>query len=266
MTSQQVLSIIAIAMVATAVLIVMALITMRRTRPHDGGHAGIEFGETIDTMAAMVTVGGGSLGPSASAMSVSPGPADSVSDDESADLDALFDEASDAAGGDGGDEAGDPPAPLLDSSTGLISPVEWRRIVGDEAIRLGRYHRPATVMLVELDGFERLTERLGEPAGTRLMVATAKTIRAQARAADRCARLGRGRFGVLLPETDDIMAINFVERVRAECDRWLEAGEIALRLAIGWTSIDPIAGATAAIIEAERRLDAERRQRTGSAA
>ena len=121
-------------------------------------------------------------------------------------------------------------------------------------------------MLVELDGFERLTERLGEPAGARLVLATARTLHAQARAADRCARFGRGRFAILLPETDEIKAINFAERVRSECDRWLEAGEVAMRVAIGWATLDPDQGAGPAILEAEHRLDAERRQRAGSAA
>jgi diguanylate cyclase (GGDEF)-like protein len=155
---------------------------------------------------------------------------------------------------------------LLDPSTGLESPSAWRRAVDDEVVRLARYHRPATVMLLELGGFERLTERLGEPAGARLVLATARTIHSQARAADRCGRFGRGRFAILLPETDEIMAINFAERVRAECDRWLEAGEVTMRVAIGWATLDPSQGATAVILEAERRLDAERRQHAGSAA
>ena len=52
---------------------------------------------------------------------------------------------------------------------------------------------------------------------------------------------GAGRFAVLLPETDEIAAINYVERVRRACELWLESGAIALRLAIGWagTAGDP---------------------------
>ena len=54
--------------------------------------------------------------------------------------------------------------------------------------------------------------------------------------ADHVARLDPGRFGVLLPETDEVAAINYVERVRRACELWLESGAIALRLAIGWAS------------------------------
>ena len=44
---------------------------------------------------------------------------------------------------------------------------------------------------------------------------------------------------MLLPETDEVQAINYVERVRAECDRWLAAGAVSMRLAIGWASPAP---------------------------
>jgi hypothetical protein len=55
------------------------------------------------------------------------------------------------------------------------------------------------------------------------------------------ARLAPGRFGALLPETDEIAAINYVERVRRACELWLESGAIALSLAVGWagTTGDP---------------------------
>jgi hypothetical protein len=46
---------------------------------------------------------------------------------------------------------------------------------------------------------------------------------------------------VLLPETDEVAAINYVERVRRACELWLESGAIALSLAVGWagTTGDP---------------------------
>ena len=68
------------------------------------------------------------------------------------------------------------------------------------------------------------------------MPAVADTIRRLAREADFVARVGDGRFAVLLPETDEIRAINYVERVRRTCDLWLESGAVALKLAMGWAS------------------------------
>ena len=64
------------------------------------------------------------------------------------------------------------------------------------------------------------------PTGS--LPALADTIRRLARSADHVARLGPGRFAVLLPETDEVAAINYVERVRRACDLWLESGAMAL--------------------------------------
>ena len=126
--------------------------------------------------------------------------------------------------------------PSNDALTGLLSANRWARVVADEDARIRRYRRAATIVMIELDGLDRLTARLGDAAGERLIPAVADTIRRLAREADVVARLGDGRFAVLLPETDEIQAINYVERVRRACDMWLESGAVALRLAMGWAS------------------------------
>jgi len=129
----------------------------------------------------------------------------------------------------------------IDALTGLPDAAAFHRLVADEEARMARYHHPATVIVFELDGFDRLVERLGADAGDRLIPPVADTLRRLGRGADHVARIGPGRFAALLPETDEIAAINYIERVRRACELWLESGAIALRLAIGWagTSGDP---------------------------
>jgi diguanylate cyclase (GGDEF)-like protein len=129
----------------------------------------------------------------------------------------------------------------IDALTGLPDASAFSRLVADEDARIARYHRAATVVIFELEGLDRLVERLGDDAGDRIIPAVADTLRRLARAADHVARLGPGRFGALLPETDEVAAINYIERVRKACDLWLETGAIAMRLAIGWagTAGDP---------------------------
>ena len=132
--------------------------------------------------------------------------------------------------------AGPPVTAGTDAATGMLTPTGWGRVVADEDARVRRYRRPATIVMIELDGLDRLTSRLGEAAGERLVPAVAESIKRLAREADHVARLDHGRFGVLLPETDEIQAIHYVERVRRTCDLWLESGAVSLRLAIGWAS------------------------------
>jgi hypothetical protein len=63
-----------------------------------------------------------------------------------------------------------------------------------------------------------------------------------------------------MPETDEIVAINYVERIRQACDEWLESGAIALRLAIGWASTAGTASVTTAMQVAVDRMHLEVRR------
>ncbi len=107
---------------------------------------------------------------------------------------------------------------------------------------------------------ERLVQRLGPDAAERIVPPIGQTLMRQARAADHVARIGLSRFAVLLPETDEIQAINYVERVRSECDRWLAAGAVATRLALGWACPTPGGDLRSATRIAEDRLNADRRR------
>ena len=152
-------------------------------------------------------------------------------------------------------------APPTDPATGLDLGAAWARWLTEEDARVQRFHRPATIVLVELSGLDRLADRLGEDAAGRLIPPIAMTMRRNARATDHLARLSATRFGALLTETDEIRAINYIERVRSACDVWLEAGAVMLRLSVGWAEISPDRPADVALPEAERRLY-EERQRT----
>ena len=151
-----------------------------------------------------------------------------------------------------------------DGLSGLDGPLNWEFRLRDENARLTRYRRPVSVVLVELDGLDRLIDRFGPDAADRLIPPVGETLHRLARLTDHVARIAEGRFAVLLPETDDIQAINYVERVRTECDRWLAAGAVAMRLAIGWASPAPGGDIRTAVRLAEDRLDADRK-RVGSA-
>jgi diguanylate cyclase (GGDEF)-like protein len=147
-----------------------------------------------------------------------------------------------------------------DSLTGLLVVKEWKRIVADEDARVNRYRHPATVVIIELDGFERLIAGLGQDSGDRVLPALADALSRNARAADHLARIGTSRFGVLLPETGEVEAINYIERVREACDLWLESGAIALHLSIGWASPGPESSLADAVARAHERMFTEQRR------
>lgn len=147
-----------------------------------------------------------------------------------------------------------------DSLTGLLTVNEWNRIVADEDARVNRYGHPATVVIIELDGLDRLVAALGREAGDRVLPALADALSRNARGADHLARIGPERFGILLPETGEVEAINFIERVRQACDLWLESGAIALQLSMGWASPGPDSSLADAVARAHERMFAEQRR------
>jgi diguanylate cyclase (GGDEF)-like protein len=155
----------------------------------------------------------------------------------------------------------DEPVPFLDAETGLESAAVWNDALRHEDARRARYGHPATVMVMELVGFELLGERLGSEIADRLIVPVAATLLNNSRASDRIARVGHTRFHVLMPETDEISAINYVERVREAADMWLEAGAVAVRTAIGWASPPSGGSLMDAARLADERMQADRHAR-----
>jgi diguanylate cyclase (GGDEF)-like protein len=147
----------------------------------------------------------------------------------------------------------------LDALTGLEGPQGWSRIIEVENARLLRYRRPSTVVVAEVDGLRRLAERLGEEPVSRLLPVVADALRSEARGSDWVARIGYGRFAAFLAETDEIAAINYVERIRQLCEPWLSSSAVPLRLAIGWSSPNGASDMEFAIKRAEERMHSDRR-------
>jgi diguanylate cyclase (GGDEF)-like protein len=157
-------------------------------------------------------------------------------------------------------EREEPSDPATGPVPEMASPASWAAWLVEEAARAARYQRPATIVFVELAGLERLADRVGRAAADRLIPPVATTIDRHARAADRLARLSSTRFGVLLVETNEVSAINYVERIRSNCDVWLAAGAVSLRLSVGWAEIRPDRSIDAVVREAEQRLFDDRRR------
>jgi diguanylate cyclase (GGDEF)-like protein len=152
------------------------------------------------------------------------------------------------------------PDPFIDPLTGLDTLLAWERALAAENARYVRYRRPVTVVVAEIDGLSRLVDRFGAEPARRVLPAVGDAMRRYARRTDQVAPVGGGRFLVLLPETDEVAAINYVERVRVACERWLESGAVALHLAIGWASPTQVGEVDTAMRVAEERMYAERRR------
>jgi diguanylate cyclase (GGDEF)-like protein len=149
------------------------------------------------------------------------------------------------------------PVGWSDAETGLEGPDFWRRLLVAEVARSARYGRPLTVVLLDVDGLHDFLEAWGRQVARRTLRETAQVLRRMARTSDYCTRIGVTRFGILLTETGEIEAINFVERVREGCSRSLPPGADSIRLAFGWASPRPGEAPDDVVRRAEARIEAD---------
>lgn len=163
----------------------------------------------------------------AAPVSLNPGP----------DLDALGESSSAAA-----DDLFLPsPTGWTDVLTGTDGPRYWDRVLTSEQARLRRYRRPVTIALAEIAGLDVLARRWGVDVAERLFVKLARALAGEVRSSDHIARIERTRFAVYLTETDEVAAINFVERARVSCEALLGLARNDVRVGIGWAS-PPVKG------------------------
>ena len=78
-----------------------------------------------------------------------------------------------------------------------------------------RYRVPSCLVLVDLDGFKQVNDRLGHPMGDTVLRQVARVFMASARATDLVFRFGGDEFCLLLPNTEQEAAQAMMGRVRA---------------------------------------------------
>ncbi len=134
----------------------------------------------------------------------------------------------------------------------------WMRVLDAEAARIARREQHASVALIDLD-WAAAGDWLGSDDGAMLLARLADTIRRNTRDADVVVPLGGALHAVLLVDTDQVLAINFVERVRHACDSWLSSQADGGRLIIGWADARPGRSIHEALAAAEQALERDRR-------
>jgi diguanylate cyclase (GGDEF)-like protein len=101
-----------------------------------------------------------------------------------------------------------------DPLTGLVNGYFFRQLLGEELARSRRYSHLLSLAYVDLDNFKNVNDRLGHAAGDALLNEVGDLLRANSRNVDTAARLAGDEFALLMPETDNDVAIVAVERLR----------------------------------------------------
>ncbi len=104
---------------------------------------------------------------------------------------------------------------ITDSLTGCNNRHYLDLQLPREVERAGRYGRPLSVLMCDIDYFKAVNDRYGHAAGDAVLRAVGKYLNAYRRAPDWAARFGGEEFVVVLPETGIRDAVAIAERARA---------------------------------------------------
>ncbi|MCP2168926.1 sensor domain-containing diguanylate cyclase [Goodfellowiella coeruleoviolacea] len=101
-----------------------------------------------------------------------------------------------------------------DAKTGLANARHWEARARYELARTQGRRRPVALLLIDLDHFKRVNDRVGHLAGDAALAGVAMLMRRIVRGADLVGRFGGEEFVVLLPETEPYQAEAVAQRIR----------------------------------------------------
>ena len=101
---------------------------------------------------------------------------------------------------------------VTDHLTGLPNRREVEQRLELEVERAGRYGRPLSVLMVDLDDLKAVNDQYGHAVGDEVLCALAHMMRDNIRSSEIAGRLGGDEFTVVLPETDSRQAAALAQR------------------------------------------------------
>lgn len=146
-----------------------------------------------------------------------------------------------------------------DDLTGLANRVAFGSVLGRDVERARRTSGALSVVVIDLDHFKQINDRLGHAAGDDALRRFADVLRLECRAADFPSRYGGEEFVVSLQDSAIDDAAQFAERVRRRVEVETAADPAPVTISVGVAELtgahtsqdDLIADADAALYEAK---------------
>lgn len=126
----------------------------------------------------------------------------------------------------------------VDSVTGLYNAAAFTEMLDNEIERARRSGARLGIVIAEIEDFAPVSSGPMSPGQQHLLANVGSVFRATPRQIDMCARLGSGRFAMLLPYTDEHGGFLLAERMRERLE------PLGARMSIG-VACFPRAGASA---------------------
>jgi len=131
-----------------------------------------------------------------------------------------------------------------DGLTGLYNRRSFQERLQQEVDRANRYHRPLSLIMIDIDHFKTYNDTHGHLQGDNILVEVAKTLQRLSRTSDIVARYGREEFAFILPETDSANAEALGKRLQEQVEGCHFLGEAhlpgqTLTISVGIASYTP---------------------------
>ncbi len=119
---------------------------------------------------------------------------------------------------------------IRDDLTSLSNSRHLHYILDNEVNRAHRYHKPFSMIFLDIDHFKKVNDTYGHVHGSALLCEVAEIIRKTIRVVDHAARYGGDEFVVVLPETNKQEAFMIAERIRVaiEQNKFLERDGLSI--------------------------------------
>ncbi|MEY4345000.1 MAG: hypothetical protein RL032_832 [Pseudomonadota bacterium] len=101
-----------------------------------------------------------------------------------------------------------------DPLTGAFNRRYWLRRADIEIASAKRQQSDLSMVMLDIDHFKRINDKYGHPTGDLVLVHLCAAVQGELRLGDTLARIGGEEFVLLLPQTDEIHAVQVAERIR----------------------------------------------------
>jgi diguanylate cyclase (GGDEF)-like protein len=102
-----------------------------------------------------------------------------------------------------------------DSLTGALNRRGWDIALGREIDSHKRSGAPLSLVLVDIDDFKSVNDRIGHEGGDEFLKTVSTIFGAQKRTTDHLARMGGDEFALLLPGSDELGSVRFANALLA---------------------------------------------------
>ena len=109
---------------------------------------------------------------------------------------------------------------MFDSLTGALSRPALFQHADKEFNRAKRYHRPLSVIMLDIDHFKRINDEYGHQAGDNVLQIFVEACEEITRETDLLGRIGGEEFVLLLPDTPLNSAYYLAERLRERINKY----------------------------------------------